>query len=107
MFLLQVLWRMWALGETLRSVCLLNTRGLGVFGGVLVKANTTGCVLWWFGEEEGEVFLGGGGVWGTVFLWAFQGWAGGERAGSKHPNPISKLEGPDCLGKLHIRGEWG
>lgn len=51
-----MLWRMLTLSETLQNVCLLNTRGLGVvwrsFG------QSIGCVLWWFGEEEGEVFFG-------------------------------------------------
>lgn len=71
--------------------------GSGWFGGG--SGQSTGWVLWWFGEEEGAVCLCGGEVLGTVFLWAFQGQVGGESR-SKHPNPLSKLGDPG-LGKLH------
>lgn len=58
MVLLQVLWRVLALGDTLQSARLFNARGLGVFWGSV--GQSIGWVLSWFGEEEGGVLWGSG-----------------------------------------------
>lgn len=54
----QVVWRVLALGEALRSIRLFDTRGLGVVWGSV--GQSVGWVLWWFGEEEGGVLWGSG-----------------------------------------------